>query len=213
MIARFLLELEDALPRAGRMRRRVLLEAADHLREAAAEAERGGASREEAEIEAVRRFGDARTVARSYARLAAATSVRRAVLVLTAGLALAVPVVYGLSENLLPPATWAGDELPQALGWKRNAMALLFGLSFVAAGLAYGIAYLGRMRLAVVVAASAAAALAVAVGFGTALAVEWAERVPGAGGAFVAAGAAAAALVSPAFVLGGAAASHWKAAR
>ena len=213
MIDRYLDELARTLPCAGRTRRRIMLEAEDHLRESAAEAERRGASPQEAEAEAVRRFRPARAVARSYATLVAATALQRAALALVAGLVLAVPVAYGLSEILLPPATWAGDEPPPALRWKRDAVALLAGLAAGAAALAYGLVRLGRIGIGAGAGACAAAALTVAGALGTALAVGWSERVPGAAGAWVATGAATAALVLPGLALGAAALARRRAAR
>ncbi|MBD0349218.1 MAG: hypothetical protein ICV59_08700 [Thermoleophilia bacterium] len=202
MIEPFLRQLADALPGDRRARRRILVEVEDHLRTAAAEAERRGLSRDEAEAEAVRRFGDVRTVAAGFGPLALATALRRAALALLAALLVAFPVAYGLTENLLPPATWVGDEPPPALRWKRGAVAFLAAVAAAAAVVAYVLARLGRVRLAGAATGCAAAALALGAGVATVLAVQWSEQVPGAGRAFLAAGAVTAALIAPAVALG-----------
>ena len=202
MIERFLGELADALPGGRRTRRSILLEAEDHLREAAADAARRGLPQQEAEAEAIRRFGDVRAVARAHAALAAATGLRRAALALVVGLVVALPISYLISENLLPPATWSGDELPAALRWKRDVALLLTALAAGAAATAYALARLGRVRLAGAAVAGAGAAVSLAGGLVTFLAVEWSQRVPGAGGAWLATGAATAVLLAPAVLFG-----------
>jgi hypothetical protein len=78
MIAEYLAELERELRLPGRLRRRVLAEATDHLHEAAAAYIDDGMPAEEAEWAAVAAFGPARAVARRFADELAARSVGRA---------------------------------------------------------------------------------------------------------------------------------------
>jgi hypothetical protein len=67
-IERYLDELYAQLRTDPRSARRLLDEAADHLHDAAAELERAGADRIDAETEAVRRFGASRPLVRADAR-------------------------------------------------------------------------------------------------------------------------------------------------
>jgi hypothetical protein len=164
-VDRYLRELERALPRTSLVRRRVLAEVEDHLREAA---------REHGEEAAVAAFGDARELGRRFAPQAAARLAALAVLVL-----LAFPVLtYPAYENNLPPAPWPAAAMPGHLEWKRDAVVVLL---LVAAGAA--VASLPSLRrggrgllgpLAVALATLGAASVLSLV-----LTLEWLDAVSG----------------------------------
>jgi phage terminase large subunit-like protein len=78
MIGAYLNELESELRLPGRLRRRVLAEAADHLHEATDAYVAEGMSRADAEWAAVAAFGPARGLARRFAEELATRSVSRA---------------------------------------------------------------------------------------------------------------------------------------
>jgi hypothetical protein len=202
-LERYLAELAHRLSGPGTTRRRLLAEIDDHLREAVADGERRGLARRYAEQEAVRRLGPAAVVVARLAPMLAAAALRRAALALLAGIVLVVPVAYGLSENLLPPATWPTDAPPAELRWKVEAAFVLLLVAALAGLGVFIAARAGRLGLALASAGAAAGVLLTAAVLWTTLAVEWAQRVPGAGGAFAAAGAAALALLAPAAVLAG----------
>ena len=134
------------------LRRRVLAEVEAHLREAAAD---GG------EEEAVRRFGPAAELARSLAPEAAA----RAAL-LPAGTALAavgvLVVLFGLSENMLPPAPWpTADDAPASI---RLPVVATQGAAAVAALAAIAALAYRRARLPLAGIAAASVVLAAVSG-------------------------------------------------
>lgn len=167
-IERYLADLERALPRAPRLRARILVETRDHLLEAAEEA--GPES-------AVHRFGPPHTVARRfagpyrgfYARLAALATL----LVL-----LAFPLLlYPIPENTLPPAPWPEDAKPDHLAWKQQAVVTLFLVAFAACSI--GLAALRRNAAALIAAtALAVACLGAAAILGAVLSFQWAAAVP-----------------------------------
>jgi len=105
LIDRYLDQLLACLRGPARDVRRILAEAEEHLRDAAAEAQAAGASEEEAQRQAIARFGDARTVARRFSpRLgpvpfrAVVTELLRAATVLGAVAMVAVGVSGALAE-------------------------------------------------------------------------------------------------------------------
>jgi hypothetical protein len=77
MITEYLVELLEELRLPGRRRRRILAEVEDHLACVAAELHAGGLGVAEAESEAVRRFGPAGELARSFVEHEAALSGKR----------------------------------------------------------------------------------------------------------------------------------------
>jgi hypothetical protein len=110
LIERYLDRLLARLRGSARDVRRILAEAEEHLRDATAEAMATGMSEEEAQREAIARFGDPRTVARRFsARLspvpvwAVATEVARAATLLGA-IALVAIGVSGLIAELFGQA-------------------------------------------------------------------------------------------------------------
>jgi hypothetical protein len=156
----YLVELERRLPRVGRAR--LLAEAEDHLREAAAEA---------GEAEAVARFGSPGEFVRLLRPLRAAAWNRLAALAAVAAV-LALPLAYPLYETNLPPAPWpSAAEIPAHLAWKRDALAVL---ALVTLGAAVG-SFLGS-RVARTAVALAPAALGAT---GVLLILDWADAVPG----------------------------------
>jgi hypothetical protein len=181
-IERYLGELERELRIGGRLRRRILAEAEDHLREAA---------REVGEDAAVSCFGQPAELARRFAANAAGSTGRRAAQLLTVALALAFLAVYPIPENTLPPAPWPGDTTPHYLHWKQNAVAQLFLVAALAGVLAFVLARGYHLRSALSPRALAAVlaltvvsvvALAAMLVLGAILAYQWQEAVPGAPG-------------------------------
>jgi hypothetical protein len=105
LIDRYLDQLLGCLRGPARDVRRILAEAEEHLRDATAEALAAGATEEEAQRQAIARFGDARTVARRFSsRLgpvplrAMVTELLRAATVLGAVAMVAVGVSGALAE-------------------------------------------------------------------------------------------------------------------
>jgi hypothetical protein len=107
---------------------------------------------------------------------------------------------YVLSENLLPPATRPGEAPPGELRWKLKAAFLLVLAAVLAAFAGFITARAGRLGLALVSAPRPGVLGAAGVVL-TVFAVDWSRHVPGAGGAFAAAGAAVVGLVVSAAVL------------
>jgi hypothetical protein len=105
-IADYLEQLEHELRLKRAPRRRLVSEAADHLREAAEEIVASGVAREVAEEEAVARFGAAVVVARRFAHAVASTSARTALV-----WAAAACVSYTLAAVffILTAPTWLRD--------------------------------------------------------------------------------------------------------
>ncbi len=165
----YLSELERTLPRAHKLRNRILAETEDHLRETAQKLgpelaiERFGAPRELA-----RQFVPA--YARFYARLSA-----WATLVVVTGF---VALLYPIPENVLPPAPWPEGGKPDYLAWKQHAVAALF---LVAVG-AWAVAVATpRRHVSVSIFATLAAlgSLVAAAVLGAVVSFQWAEAVPG----------------------------------
>jgi hypothetical protein len=166
-IESYLAALERELDARGPLRRRILTEVEDHLRESA---------RERGEDEAVRRFGPPVEVARRFRLRVALSSLRGAAAVLAAAV-VSVPLLYPIPENVLPPAPWPEGQMPGHLEWKQDAIIALLLVASAAAAAA-----LAALRRPLVLAVAAVSAFA-AVGAMTALAVmlgfEWMAAVPG----------------------------------
>ena len=121
-VERRLEELRRTLPVVGRDR--LLAEAEDHLREAAARV---------GEEEAVARFGSADDLARQLAPLRVEVWTRLAA-VSAAVAALSFLLAYPVYENNLPPAPWpTAAAIPDHLAWKRDAVVLLMLVTCAAA--------------------------------------------------------------------------------
>ena len=181
-IDRYLSELGRKLRVGGRLRRRILLEAEDHLREAASD---GG---EEA---AVARFGAPTEVAGRFTETAVGMRARVAARLLVVALALAFLALYPIPEQVLPPAPWPGDQPPDYLHWKQDAVAVLFLVAAAAGTTAFVLARGYRLRAALsrrtlgavlVLAAMCVLALAAMLVLGAVLAYQWHEAVPGSPG-------------------------------
>jgi hypothetical protein len=164
-IERYLRELGRSLPRTSLVRRRVLAEVEDHLRESA---------RERGEEGAVAAFGDPRELGRRYAPRAAERVASLAVLLL-----LAYPVLtYPAYEGNLPPAPWPEGSIPGHLEWKRDAVVVLLLVALGAAVAALpslrrgGSALLWPLTVAL-------GAMAAASACGVLLTVQWVDAVPG----------------------------------
>jgi HAAS len=163
-VERYLAELRRELP--FWVRRRVLAEVEDHLRESAAIV---------GEAEAVERFGPPREVARGFRHVAALQLAAAAALV-----ALLLPVLsYPLVENALPPAPWpSAAAMPDSLQWKLDAIKAFYLLALVAGAVA---AFLVRKpgRDLVLACAVVLAALAHVGALSTVLSVQWEGAVTG----------------------------------
>lgn len=177
MIDDYLRELEARLPATGRGR--LLAEAEDHLRTAAAAHVTRGLAVEAAEGAAVRAFGPPEEVARRLAPLAAAVAVRRAAVVgLVAAAGLVLPL-YGIPENTLPPAPWA--ERPALLSALLVAGVVCWLAATVLAALACVLGR-GRPRGSSWAVSASAAAVALAALSGMAALAVWhveADSLPG----------------------------------
>lgn len=187
-IERFLAELARELPFWSR--RRVLAEAEDHLREAAATV---------GEQEAVVRFGPARQIASGFRRVAA---LRLAALAAIA--ALVVPIAsYPLVENGLPPAPWASaSAMPDHLQWKLDAVKAFYLLA-LGAGAVAALLLRRAGRDLIVASAVVLAALAQVAALSVVLSVQWGEAVAGTPGwlRLVAFGQLVATLAAAAYLL------------
>jgi hypothetical protein len=163
-IERYLAELARALPFwSGR---RVLAEAEDHLREAAATV---------GEEEAVARFGPARQLARGVRHVAATRVAAVAALA-----ALVVPILsYPLVENALPPAPWpSASAMPDSLQWKLDAVKALYLLALGAGTVS--LLLLRRAGRELVVASSVVIAVLAQVGaLSVVLSFQWGDAVAG----------------------------------
>ena len=116
MITEYLLELLRELRMPSRRRRRILAEAEDHLGCAAADLHAAGLPVEEAEREAVRRFGPACELACVFVEQEAAAAGKR--LARAAGLLAAVFVVLALGSpgRVFPHGAFAGELSAFVLG-------------------------------------------------------------------------------------------------
>ena len=101
----YLAELERRLPRIAR--RRVVVEAQEHLRDSAARHRAAGLSPHAAETAAVENFGSVEIVARRLAVEGAVRETRISTLVALGAVAFFVVPLYVVPENTLPPAPWA----------------------------------------------------------------------------------------------------------
>jgi hypothetical protein len=115
------------------------------------------------EEEAIRRFGPAVEVARSFRR---GPNIGR--IALAAAVATMLPTFYGLPENHLPPAPWPEGQMQYGLEWKRDAVLVLAALA--AAAILSGRRPVTALGLGIAAASSVLAVI---------LAVEWADAVPG----------------------------------
>ena len=156
----YLAELERELRRRRAPTRRLLAEAADHLRSSAGDLAAEGLSAEEAERVAVARFGPAALVAERYALAVAAVTARRAVLVVAA--AFAVYSAATLAFAVAAPA-WLVD-FPQGA-----PSFLALQVAFVALALSVVRALGGEERIRLVASGAAVAAGAVAAAAGAEL--------------------------------------------
>jgi hypothetical protein len=175
----YLAELRRALRFHPVRRHRLLAEVKSHLREST-DALRGiGHAADEAEREAVARFGSPSAVASEAVRAAGPVGLLWASLLLLGALALYLLPLYAIPENTLPPPTWA--ERPGYLTWKLYAALGAYGLATGAGLVALGAALRGYTRATLIALLTSTAAFAVSGVVGTVLAVQWADAVPGSG--------------------------------
>lgn len=168
-IEAYLREFERVLPRAPRLRSRILAETQDHLREAA---------RELGPEAAVERFGAPRALARqfapAYARFYARLSAYAA-LVAGAGF---VTLLYPIPENVLPPAPWPEGGKPDYLAWKQHAVAAVFLVAIGACAVAL-VSLRRHVAVSLLATLTALASLSVCAVLGAVVSFQWAEAVPG----------------------------------
>jgi HAAS len=155
-------ELARRLPFALGVRRRVLAEVREHLRD----------GREDA----VARFGSVDELAEQLAPELRTRAAARASLLAPLLVVLFLVPFYVVPENTLPPAPWAAK--PAHLAWKQDVAvyALLVAGAFALAAFLLG---RFRPRLVFVALGAAVVGLAVAATFGAIAAVQWIGAVPG----------------------------------
>jgi hypothetical protein len=171
-IDRYVDELAGRLPRAPRLKARILTETETHLREPA---------REAGPQAAIERFGPAADLARRFGAAYAAWYSRVAALATAVVLAGYFLVLYPIPENTLPPAPWPEGQKPDYLAWKQTAALVLYLLALVAGTIA--VAALRRnARVVAGATAMSLGALTAASAVGTILAFQWADAVPGTSG-------------------------------
>ena len=175
----YLSELRRALRFRVVRRRRLLAEVEGHLRESAEALRRAGRTAEEAEHEAVARFGAPDAVAADAVRAAGPAGLSWAAGLLAAALAFYVLPLYAIPENTLPAAPWA--ERPDHLTWKLYVALAAYGLAVALVLPAFAAARLGWTRLAFAALLASAAALTVSAIAATVLAIQWAAAAPGSG--------------------------------
>jgi hypothetical protein len=175
----YLAELRRRLSPATILRWRFLDETESHLRDAAASFEQGGMAPDEAEHNAIERFGPAHLVARDLAGELAVRSLFQAALVTLVCLVLFVVPLYGIPENTFPPAPWPEGEMPGHLEWKRDAVLGLFAGAATLTSVALAGSRLGRVRFSLGVLGGALATIVLGVAFSTVLGIEWRGAVPG----------------------------------
>ena len=165
----YLTELERALRRRHAPRRRLLAEAADHLRSASDELAAEGLSAEEAERAAVARFGPAPLVAERFAQAVAVATTRRAVL----GVAIAFAAYVIAAAAFAAAAPYWLVDFPQGA-----PSTLALQVAFVALGLSVLRALGGDERVRLVASGAAVAAGAVFVAAAAELALALTRPAP-----------------------------------
>ncbi len=173
-IDEYLRELERRLPRLER--RRFLAEAETHLRQRATDHTGGGLCQDDAETRAVLDFGPPEAVASSVAAAWAPRAIRRACATALLGLGALIVPLYGIPENVLPPAPW--DERPTHLGVLLGGALVSWLLSLALAVGALVLSSTGWSRAAASLLWTATAAGAVCVATGLATAVAWRLAAP-----------------------------------
>ena len=159
---RYLRELAQRLPFALGVRRRMLAEVREHLRD-------GGQ-------DAVARFGSVEQLAEQLAPELRARAAARASVLAPLLLVLFLVPFYVVPENTLPPAPW--DVKPAHLAWKQD---VAVSSLLVAGACSLAALLLGRFRprLVFVALGAAVGALGVAATVDTIVAVQWISAVPG----------------------------------
>jgi hypothetical protein len=165
----YLAELDQELRRRRAPRRRLLAEAADHLRSSADELAVEGLSAEEAERAAVARFGPAALVAERFAQAVAIATARRAVL----GVAIA------FAAYVIAAAAFAASAPHWLVDFPQGApSAFALQVAFVALGLSVLRALGGDERVRLVAGGAAVAAGAVFVAAAAELALALTRPAP-----------------------------------
>lgn len=211
MIDAYLAELRRTLGRAFLLRRRLLAEAEAHLRDSAQALQRSGLPADDAEREAVARFGPARAVAADAVRAAWPRSLVAPALLLLGTLLVYVMPLYAIPENTLPAAPW--PERPGYLTWKLYASGAAYGAALTAAFLAAVAAWRGWAKVSPVAFVASLAAFGISATLGVVLAVQWTQAVPGSGETLVLSLSATAITIAIAVAGAGLAALHAPARR
>jgi hypothetical protein len=177
VIDAYLAELRRALRPRFLLQKRLLAEAEAHLRDSADALRRSGVASEEAEREAVARFGPAKSVAADAITAAWPRSLLPAALLLLGALVAQVLPLYAIPENTLPPAPWV--ERPDYLTWKLYGSIGGSGVAFSVALVSLIAAWRGWGRAAAGALLMSLTAFAVSAALCSVLAVQWADAVPG----------------------------------
>jgi hypothetical protein len=155
-------DLERRLPFALGLRRRVIAEVREHLRE-------GG-------DQALARFGSVEELAGELRlELRAGAAARASWLVPALVVAFVFPF-YVVPENAFPPAPWS--SVPGYLAWKQDVALGAFAVA-VGSGLVALLVGRIRPRLTLVPLAVSVAGVVVAGSFATVLDAQWIDEVPG----------------------------------
>ena len=175
-IEEYLAELERRIPRTRRGR--FLVEAEEHLRDAARANERRGLDPESAERTAVESFGDVSLVARRLASEAAVWETRIAAALALGATFLFVFPLYVVPENTLPPATWI-EKPRDILALQVIAVALWISAGVLATASTF-LAWTGWIRFAAPVLGLALLAMAASILASAVLVTRWftASEVP-----------------------------------
>jgi len=170
----YLAELARRLPRTRR--RRFLMEAEAHLRDAASANLRRGLDADAAEQAAVESFGDPAVVARRFAAVTAISSVRRASLVALAAVVALVLPLYGIPENTLPAARW--EVKPTDIAVLQGVAIALWLAAIVLAALGFGFSLARHTRLVAGALIAATTAVAGFLAVGVVLFARWLAEAP-----------------------------------
>jgi hypothetical protein len=173
-IDEYLAELERRLPRLRR--RRVVAEAEEHLRDAAARQQARGLSPRDAEAAAVADFGPVEVLARRLAAEAAVGETRIAAILALGAASLFVFPLYVVPENTLPPAPWI--EKPGDVAALQLVMVVAWAAAVVLAAASAVLAWTRWSRLAAPVLGAAVVAIGASCVSGVVLVERWFAAAP-----------------------------------
>ena len=170
----YLAALERSLSRISR--RRVLAEAQEHLRDAAATHRAAGLTPPDAEAAAVADFGPVEIVARRLAEERAVRDTRISTLIALGAVAFFVFPLYVVPENSLPPAPWV--EKPRDIFVLQMASVAIWLVAGVLAAASAAVAWTRWSHLAAPILLTASVAIAGACAVVAAIGVRWVALTP-----------------------------------